>query len=75
MFGPAAIPPPNQSNSLGGGMTMAGGILEIKSTDLSGNSTDGRGGGLLLTRLGSPAALQTEIRDSVLSTVTSMRPI
>ncbi len=49
---------------LGGGLTMAGGMLDVSETTFERNMAEDRGGGLFLTGLGSPAGLQTQIRDS-----------
>ncbi len=59
----------NESGISGGGMAMVGGSLGIHSSSFADNVTDGRGGGLFLTGLGSPSpsALNVDIRDSVLS--------
>ena len=57
----------NSSADLGGGITMAGGRLELDDTVVDQNTADARGGGLFLTGLGSPTALDVEVRSSTIS--------
>ncbi len=57
----------NSSGSLGGGITMAGGYLQLQTTTVDQNTAVERGGGLFLTGLGSPSALDAQLLDSVIS--------